>query len=189
MLQLISKLLLVSTLSASYKFKFSGTKIQVFKYCTSNTLDRDVKIGNFQIISSDGDGKSTNINSASSDQNTILLTDIASGWGNGKHPTTKLCLEFVLNQVQKGDIFLDYGCGSGILSILAGKLGASKCIGVEVDHDSIRASRQNGLLNSIDDIFEVVHTREVYVGMTRFPLADITVANILPVLRTHFLSK
>ena len=47
----------------------------------------------------------------------------------GAHPTTKLCLDFIIDHVKPGDKVLDYGTGSGILSIMAAKLGASKCIG------------------------------------------------------------
>ena len=50
-----------------------------------------------------------------------------NGWGTGVHPTTRLCLEWLGDHgVKDGDILLDYGCGSGILSIAALHLGASR---------------------------------------------------------------
>ncbi len=58
----------------------------------------------------------------------IFLSDTSSGWGNGKHPTTKLCLDFINENLQEGCSFLDYGTGSGILSIFAAKMGASKVL-------------------------------------------------------------
>ena len=111
----------------------------------------------------------------------IQLGEIASGWGNGAHPTTKLCLEFIAKHVQKGDKVLDYGTGSGVLSILAAKRGASHCVAVDIDEETLKAAEQNAILNNVQDILDVVHTKYVYVGEDRFPICDVTVANILPV--------
>ena len=99
----------------------------------------------------------------------------------GQHPTTQLCLRFVQDHVKAGNNFLDYGTGSGILSILAAKIGAKKCIAVDIDDESLRAAESNAMLNNCSDVIDVVHTRFVYVGEERFPVCDVTVANILPV--------
>jgi SAM-dependent methyltransferase len=112
--------------------------------------------------------------------NTIRLVDIRSGWGNGAHPTTQLCLDFVLSKVMRDDVFLDYGCGSGILSILAAKLGASRCMSVDIDEDSLTATRTNAAINGVVEVLQVVHTKEVYIGEGGQRLADVAVANILP---------
>ncbi|MDB5888428.1 MAG: ribosomal protein methyltransferase, partial [Rhodocyclales bacterium] len=50
--------------------------------------------------------------------------DPGMAFGTGSHPTTRLCLQWLLDAVQPGDSVLDYGCGSGILGIAAAKLGA-----------------------------------------------------------------
>lgn len=115
------------------------------------------------------------------DLKTIRLLDVGSGWGNGAHPTTKLCMKFILKTVLKGDKVLDYGTGSGILSIAAAKLGASHCISVDIDEDTLIAAEINGRINGVSNILDVVHTRSVYVGEDRFPVSEVTVANILPV--------
>lgn len=112
--------------------------------------------------------------------NTIRLVDIRSGWGNGAHPTTQLCLDFVLSKVSRDDVFLDYGCGSGILSILAAKLGASRCMSVDIDEDSLTATRTNAAINGVAEVLQVVHMKEVYIGEGGQRLADVAVANILP---------
>lgn len=119
-----------------------------------------------------------------SDRKVIMLCDVKSGWGNGEHPTTQLCLRFVQDHVKCGDSFLDYGTGSGILSILAAKMGAKKCVAVDIDDESLRAAETNSALNGCAGIIDVVHTRFVYVGEDRFPVCDVTVANILPVRNT-----
>lgn len=117
-----------------------------------------------------------------SSSRTIYMQDVASGWGNGKHPTTRLCLDFLLDNVKFGDTVLDYGTGSGILSILSKKLGSAKCLAVDIDEDSLRAAKRNAELNgysSPGDI-DVIHTKHIYIGDDSFPLSDVTVANILP---------
>jgi ribosomal protein L11 methylase PrmA len=51
---------------------------------------------------------------------------------------------------------------------------------VDIDEDTLIAARKNSIINGVQDIMDVVHTRIVYVGEIRFPVSDITVANILP---------
>lgn len=114
------------------------------------------------------------------DPRVIRLVDIGSGWGDGQHPSTRLCLDFVDAVVQPGQVFLDYGAGSGILSILAGKKGAQKVIAVDIDEDCLRASRKNVAINGLESVVEVLHTARVCPGDLSYPLADVTVANILP---------
>ena len=116
---------------------------------------------------------------ASLNEKLIQLIGIENGWGNGLHPTTQLCLNSLHSVVKPGDSVLDYGCGSGILSIWASKCGASKCSGIEVCEDSINAAKKNVLLNKCDNI-NIHHTREVYIGNEDFQLYDVAVANILP---------
>ena len=141
-------------------------------------------LGPFEIIAEECDGDISLMNFDNmepTDPKTIRLLDVGSGWGNGAHPTTKLCMKFILKTVSKGDKVLDYGTGSGILSIAAAKLGASHCIAVDIDEDTLIAAEINGRINGVSDVMDVVHTRSVYVGEDRFPVSEVTVANILPV--------
>lgn len=138
-----------------------------------------VKVGRFEIRSLEAE--ETSLVPSLEDDSVIQMHDVASGWGNGLHPTTRLCLDFVLDAVKAGDDVLDYGTGSGILSILSLRLGARHVVSVDIDDDSLRAAANNAVLNGFDDgRMDVVHTRHVYIGEKRFPLADVTVANILP---------
>jgi ribosomal protein L11 methyltransferase len=179
-------LLLVVSLASSLFLNARNTKnfdrhfskAQVAKY--SDVYDSFlIKVGNFQIVSIDSEVSESSEGNENKN-NFIFLTDLKSGWGNGAHPTTKLCLDFVSSSVKRGMTVLDYGTGSGILSILAAKLGALKCIAVDVDEDCIRAATNNARLNNVDKIIDIVHTKAVYIGDDSFPEADITVANILP---------
>lgn len=147
------------------------------------------RIGPFEIIAEECDSDISLINLEGvvpTPDNVIRLMDVGSGWGNGAHPTTKLCLNFILKAVTKGDKVLDYGTGSGILSIAAAKLGASHCVAVDIDEDTLIAAEINGRVNGVSDVLDVVHTRSVYVGEDRFPVSEVTVANILPVRNLKF---
>lgn len=153
-----------------FQLKISSAP-QVYDSCS-------IFIDKYKFISSENE--SVEIETAVEKDDIIRLVDIRSGWGNGAHPTTKLCLDFICSTVIPGDTFLDYGTGSGILSIFAAKLGAKKCLAVDVDDESLRAAAQNALLNGVDDKIEVVHTKTIYLGDNSFSQSDVTVANILP---------
>ena len=73
-----------------------------------------------------------------------------NGLGTGIHPTPRLCLEWLYNAMQPGDVLLDYGCGSGILSIASLHMGASRCIGVDVEVDALVTAERNLTLNGWD---------------------------------------
>ena len=76
-----------------------------------------------------------------------LILDPGLAFGTGSHPSTQLCLAWLDSSLQAGEDVLDYGCGSGILTIAAAKLGAARVIGVDIDPLAVAASRGNALLN------------------------------------------
>lgn len=100
-----------------------------------------------------------------------IALDPGLAFGTGSHPTTHLCLAWLAEQSQLGEV-LDYGCGSGILSIAAKKLGANHVIGVDIDDQAIIASRANASQNGTDITFYDADT----FAEQQF---DIVVANIL----------
>ena len=144
-----------------------------------STSDVTTTINNIKIIAKEEDDNDI---SKSSDNDIIWLVDVGSGWGNGAHPTTKLCLEYLSNTIKKGDVVLDYGCGSGILAITAVKLGATSAIAVDIDEDSIRAAEKNVDINGYNDVIKVTHTKYIYLGSGEgtSSISDVTCANILP---------
>jgi ribosomal protein L11 methyltransferase len=86
------------------------------------------------------------------DSNAInIVLDPGLAFGTGSHPTTRLCLRWLDNNLQGGESVLDYGCGSGILAIAALKLGAAHAVGVDVDSQAIQASRDNALANRVEN--------------------------------------
>ncbi len=79
-----------------------------------------------------------------------LALDPGLAFGTGSHPTTRLCLQWLEDNIHGDEYVLDYGCGSGILAIAAMKLGARQATGVDIDPQAILASRQNAAQNEVD---------------------------------------
>lgn len=80
----------------------------------------------------------------------VLMLDPGLAFGTGLHPTTQLCAAAIEERVQPGMRVLDVGTGSGILSILAAKLGAAAALGVDIDEEAVRAARENVARNGAD---------------------------------------
>ncbi len=70
-------------------------------------------------------------------------------FGTGSHASTQLCLQGLEHQVKEGDVVLDLGCGSGILSIAALCLGAKSAFAVDIDPKAVDVSYENAELNQI----------------------------------------
>jgi ribosomal protein L11 methyltransferase len=113
--------------------------------------------------------------------------DPGMAFGTGTHPTTQLCLELIelaleglLSSSQPVDI-IDVGCGSGILSVAALKLGAERALGVDIDLEAVPVARENGALNGVLERFEVGQgsVSEVLTGAFGFQKAALVTANIL----------
>jgi len=111
-----------------------------------------------------------------------IKIDPGMAFGTGTHPTTQLCLELMESQITSDSAVIDIGCGSGILSIAALKLGAAFALGVDVDEASVRASRENANSNDIRaDKFEIGlgSVAEVVADRFRVSNAPLVLANIL----------
>ncbi len=81
---------------------------------------------------------------------TVLEIDPAASFGTGQHNTTRLCLELIEKNLEKGERLLDLGCGSGILSIAALLLGAQSAAAVDIDANSVKIAAENAEKNHID---------------------------------------
>jgi len=104
---------------------------------------------------------------------TSIIIDPGSGFGTGSHPTTQLCLKWIEKNNDSNSSLIDYGCGSGILSIAANKFGYARVVGVDNDHQALLNAERNKALNSSDIVF--FHSND-YDHSESY---DITVANIL----------
>lgn len=107
----------------------------------------------------------------------VLELDPGLAFGTGSHPTTRLCMEWLEQHVEAGCSVLDYGCGSGILAILARKLGADSVDGIDIDPQAISAAHDNAKRNHCDDVRWFVPSDYALArASTRY---DIVAANIL----------
>ncbi len=78
-----------------------------------------------------------------------LMLDPGLAFGTGTHPTTALCLAWLDAADVKDKTVLDFGCGSGVLSIAALLLGAQHCDGTDIDPQAIIASKDNAEANQV----------------------------------------
>ncbi len=107
------------------------------------------------------------------------------GFGTGTHPTTQLCLELLEETLQPGEKVIDMGCGSGILSIAAVKLGARFALGLDIDPQAIPNARENAAANGVSNLIELEagSVAEVLAGRFTLQQAPLVMANILsPIL-------
>ena len=112
-----------------------------------------------------------------------IRIDPGMAFGTGTHPTTQLCLELLEVAAQTAPLtqVIDVGCGSGILSIAALKLGAERVLGVDIDPQSVKNSRENAALNSVGEelLLGQGSVKEILEGRFAFKFAPLVLANIL----------
>ena len=119
-----------------------------------------------------------------------IVMDPGLAFGTGRHETTKACLQFIdelaNDREMVGASFLDMGCGSGILSIAAAKLGFSPVRGFDVDAEAVVVAKDNAELNGIVatfDRFALGRGRLLPGERTTY---DVVAANILGPLLIRF---
>ncbi len=103
-----------------------------------------------------------------------LILDPGLAFGTGSHPTTSLCIEWLAETDISDKVVIDYGCGSGILAMVAALLGAKEVYAVDIDKQALQAARENIDRNKLTEKILVHHVDDVSL-----PAADILVANIL----------
>ena len=120
-----------------------------------------------------------------------IILDPGMAFGTGKHETTHACLEYI-DELCPVDSFLDMGCGSGILSIAAAKLGCKVVKGFDVDQEAVDASIENAAKNGVSVDYvkfalgrapSTSQTSQTYQTSQTF---DLVAANILGPLLIRF---
>jgi ribosomal protein L11 methyltransferase len=96
-------------------------------------------------------------------------------FGTGEHATTRLALSALENAVATGSRWLDVGCGSGILSVAAARLGAADITALDIDRDSVDVC---GEVAAVNGVTEAVHVMEGSLERIQTPCFDGVVANI-----------
>lgn len=113
----------------------------------------------------------------------IISPDMA--FGTGTHPSTQLCLLGVEEYALGAETVIDLGCGSGILSIAALKLGVRHALAVDIDEQAVIATLNNARINAIGDELEAEQgsLADILAGKYALKQAPLVLANILaPVL-------
>jgi ribosomal protein L11 methyltransferase len=90
-----------------------------------------------------------------------IVLDPGLAFGTGSHPTTRLCLQWLDENVVRGSNITDYGCGSGILAIAAAKLGEASVVGVDIDPHALDSSRYNATVNGVTADFVDAHNAQL----------------------------
>ena len=86
----------------------------------------------------------------------VIEIDPGTAFGTGSHETTRLCIAGLKEEIRPDTVMLDVGCGSGILSVIALKLGAGKTVMTDIDPRAVTAAEENMEVNHIDrDQYEV----------------------------------
>ena len=128
-----------------------------------------------------------------------IKIDPGMAFGTGTHPTTQLALGLMEEIIDSGrwmvdgkdtingspSTVIDVGCGSGILSIAALKLGVERALGVDIEAPSVKSARENADVNEIGDEFIISQgsVDEILAGDFEFKSAPLVVANMLaPIL-------
>ncbi|MDR1619466.1 MAG: 50S ribosomal protein L11 methyltransferase [Clostridiales bacterium] len=119
----------------------------------------------------------------------LILMDPGMTFGTGAHHTTRLCMELLEQSVSLGGSVLDLGCGSGILSIAALRLGAKLAVCVDIDPVAKRAVENNLRTNGMQgadvrvytgDILTNARLRENIAGAYELIMANIVADVIIP---------
>ncbi len=115
-----------------------------------------------------------------------LIMDPGMAFGTGTHPTTQLVLAILEERLMPGQRVVDLGCGSGILSIAAARLGASEVVALDIDPLAVEVTRENMRRNGVEDRVQPAVGSLAALLQAHPPVqADLVLANILaPVLET-----
>jgi len=102
---------------------------------------------------------------------TAVVIDPGRAFGTGAHPTTQLCVELML-ELEPASV-VDFGCGSGVLSIVAAKLGFAPVVALDADENAVAATIANAAANGVE-----VDARRSNVLDEEAPAAEVALANI-----------
>ena len=105
------------------------------------------------------------------DDAVAVVVDPGQAFGTGSHPTTRLCLELLVERAPSS--LVDLGCGSGVVAIAAAKLGFSPVVAVDFDERAVETAAANASVNGV-----AIDVRRADVVREPVPEADLAVANI-----------
>jgi ribosomal protein L11 methyltransferase len=114
-----------------------------------------------------------------------VVIDPGQAFGTGTHPTTRMCLELILELEDSSGSFADLGCGSGVLAIAASKLGFSPVSAFDADRAAVAATDSNARANAV--LLDRVERLDLRSGP--LPEADVVAANLMRPLLLQVASR
>ncbi len=113
---------------------------------------------------------------ADADAAAVVEVDPGEAFGAGTHPSTRLLAEWLAEHISGGERVLDVGCGSGVLALVAARLGAVEAVGIDIEPAAVSAAEANAQRNGLDDVTAFSTAR---VGEAELGTFDVVVANII----------
>ncbi len=126
------------------------------------------------------------------DGETVIKMDPGMAFGTGTHETTRLVMKIMQDEIKGGELVLDLGTGSGILSICASKLGARWCNAYDIDPVAVKVAKENAESDGCDNIFvgisDLLSGVDTSMGKYDFCVANIVadiIIRMLPDIKTY----
>ena len=112
---------------------------------------------------------------ADTDAPAVVEVDPGEAFGAGTHPSTRLLAEWLAERTTGGERVLDVGCGSGVLALVAARLGAAEAVGIDIEPAAVSAAEANARRNGLD---EAASFSTAPAGDAELGTFDMVVANI-----------
>ena len=123
------------------------------------------------------DAKHTDMSMFAGDDGVMrIFMEARNAFGTGTHQTTRMILRRLLGMDLTGKSVLDCGCGTGILGIVASRLGANRVLGYDIDEWSSENAKHNAALNGVDNLDVLLGDASVLDGVEEE--FDVVIANI-----------
>ncbi len=119
---------------------------------------------------------------ADADAPAVVEVDPGEAFGAGTHPSTRLLAEWLAEHIAGGERVLDVGCGSGVLALVAARLGAAEAVGIDIEPAAVSAAEANARRNGLDDVtaFSTARVGEAELGTFDVVVANITAGVLMP---------
>lgn len=109
----------------------------------------------------------------------VIRIDPGVAFGSGLHATTAMCVSYLEQVIQPGQLVYDIGTGTGILAIAAARLGAGHVTAVDLDQKAVDQAVVNVELNELSDCVEVMHSDLLGAISDKGEKADVVTANLV----------
>ena len=119
---------------------------------------------------------------ADADAPEVVEIDPGQAFGAGTHPSTQLLATWLAGEMAGGERVLDVGCGSGVLALVAARLGAAEVVGIDIEPAAVSAAHANARRNGLDTVagFGTAPVGDAELGTFDVVVANITADVLMP---------